>query len=86
MTLVTWDDFCHMLKQKRLLISNLVRNFSNLTTWRGDVGQKFIAEDNIVLWVLKIFVKKMTLFCVETFQIKLIGDEIWGKTAFFKIT
>ena len=36
-------------------------NFSNLITWRGDMGQNCIFKDNIWLWVLNTFVLKHPL-------------------------
>ena len=53
------------------------------------MGKNCIFEDNIRVWVLKMFLlgKKRNQLFLGIFQIRLHGEEIyWAKTAFLKIT
>ena len=59
-------------------------NILSLTTRGGDMGQKLHFQDNIGVWVLKIFASKNDLFCLGIFQIQLFWEEIWDKNCIFQ--
>ena len=60
------------------------QEFSNPTTWRGDMEQKLHFQDNIRLWVLRMFIlKKQPPFVLQFFKSDYLEEEIWAKTTFW---
>ena len=64
---------------------NSCLEFSNPTTWERRCGAiTAFFQDNIGLLVHKTFVSKNDSFCLEIFQIQLLGEEIWGNNCIFQ--
>ena len=56
-----------------------------MTTWRSNMGQSCSFQDNLEVWVLKIFISKVEhSFVLECFQIQLFGEGIWGIKCIFQ--